>query len=95
MCDEHDHGPNMAALQTYQTSFATGDLEKIMSVMVSPISEFDEETLFEFYCWQNHLLLLISDHLKDDNYIYTSSSQPGHNGIWETSVITKYLYLQL
>ena len=35
MCDERDHGPNMAALQTYQTSFATGDLEKIMGVMVS------------------------------------------------------------
>jgi len=58
MCEEHDHGPNMAALQTYQTSFATGDLEKIIGVM-------------------------------DDNYIYTSSSQPGHNGIWETSVISK------
>ena len=35
MCEEYDHGPNMAALQTYQTSFATGDLEKIIGVMVS------------------------------------------------------------
>ena len=31
---KHDHGPNMAALQTYQTSFASGDLEKIMGVLV-------------------------------------------------------------
>jgi len=61
MSEKHDHGPNMAALQTYQTSFATGDLEKIMGVV-------------------------------DDNYSYTSTSQPGHKGIWETSVITKDMF---
>ena len=33
--EKYDHAPNMAALQTYQTSFATGDLEKLIEVMVS------------------------------------------------------------
>ena len=33
--EKHDHAPNMAALQTYQTSFATGDLDKLIEVMVS------------------------------------------------------------
>jgi len=56
--EKYDHAPNMAALQTYQTSFATGDLDKLIEVM-------------------------------DVNYSYTSTSQPGHKGIWETSVITK------
>lgn len=58
MGEKHDHGPNRAAQQTYQVSFATGDLDKLIGVM-------------------------------DDNFSYTSTSQPGHNGIWETSVITK------
>jgi len=58
MGEKHDHGPNMAAQQTYQVSFATGDLDKLLGVM-------------------------------DENFSYTSSSQPGHNGIWVTSVITK------
>ena len=35
MSEKHDHGPNMVALQIYQTSFASGDLEKIMGVLVS------------------------------------------------------------
>ena len=33
--EKYDHAPNMAALQTYQTSFATGDLDKLIEVMVS------------------------------------------------------------
>ena len=33
--EKHDHAPNMAALQTYLTSFATGDLDKLIEVMVS------------------------------------------------------------
>ena len=38
MGEKYDHGPNMAAKQTYQTFFATGDLVKLMSVLVSRVS---------------------------------------------------------
>ena len=34
MGEKHDQGPNMAAQQTYQVSFATGDLDKLLGVMV-------------------------------------------------------------
>ena len=88
--EKYDHAPNMAALQTYQTSFATGDLDKLIEVMVS----FECSLMQSSLC--PSLMRMPQDFnnyhhfsMKDVNYSYTSTSQPGHKGIWETSVITK------
>ena len=59
MGKKYDHGPNMAAKQTYQTSFATGDLDKLISVLVSRVSSkfelFDLKLLLITQGW--HLQL--------------------------------------
>ena len=81
MGEKYDHGPNMAAMQTYQTSFATGDLDKLIGVLVSRVSSKFElfDLMLTSYFWSP----------KDDTFSYTSRSQPGHKGIWETNVVTK------
>ena len=62
---KHDHGPNMAALQTYQTSFASGDLEKIMGVLVGTykrqaLSEFDKRQNTDCFTIDKNLLILFA-----------------------------------